>query len=95
MCLLFDTDLSDAGERVAAACSFVKTGANAVLPHLRWELEQVMSRVRPEDLSAAEVAALLAILMPAHSRVIGGPPGRPRLRVIGSRGEHPAPQLAQ
>jgi hypothetical protein len=82
------------GDRVTTACSFVSKGADAVMPHLRWELEQVMSRVRPEDLSAAEVAALLAILMPAHARVIGGPPGRPRLRVLGGRREHPASQLA-
>ena len=94
MCLLFETDLSEVGERINAACSFVKTGADAVVPHLRWELEQVMSRVRPEDLSAAEVAALLAVLMPAHSRVIGGPTGRPRLRVIAGRGKNPTPQLA-
>jgi NADPH:quinone reductase-like Zn-dependent oxidoreductase len=87
-------DVSEVGDRVSAACSFVNSGAGAVLPHLRWELEQVMSRVHPEDLSAAEVAALLAILMPAHARVIGGPPGRPRLRVLGSRREHAAFQPA-
>jgi hypothetical protein len=94
MCLVFDADLSDVRDRVTAACSFVEAGADAVLPHLRWELEQVMSRVRPEDLSAAEVAALLAILMPAHSRVIGGPSGRPRLRVVAGRGKDSTPQLA-
>jgi hypothetical protein len=87
-------DFSEVGDRVTAACSFVNSGAGTVMPHLRWELQQVMSRVRPEDLSAAEVAALLAILMPAHARVIGGPPGRPRLRVLGSRREHAASQPA-
>jgi hypothetical protein len=91
---LFETDFSEVGDRITAACSFVKTGADSVLPHLRWELEQVMSRVRPEDLSAAEIAALLAILMPAHSRVIGGPTGRPGLRVLGVSSKHPAPKLA-
>lgn len=63
-------------------------------PHLRRELEQVMSRVRPHDLSVVEIAALLAILVPAHSRVIGGPAGWPVLRVLGARGEHAAPDLA-
>jgi hypothetical protein len=91
---LFETDFLEVGDRITAACSFVKTGGDSVLPHLRWELEQVMSRVRPEDLSAAEIAALLAILMPAHSRVIGGPTGRPGLRVLGVSGKRPAPKLA-
>jgi hypothetical protein len=68
---------------------------NCLLPHLRWEIQQVMSRVRPDDLSAAEIAALLAILRPAHARVIGGPAGRPLLRLLGTRGEQSAPQLAQ
>ena len=62
-------------------------------PHLRWELQQVMARVQPEDLSAAEIAALLVILRPAHSRVIGGPAARPGLRLLVS-GDQPAPQLA-
>jgi hypothetical protein len=46
------------------------TSGENLLPHLRWELGAVMSRVRPDDLSATEITALLAILMPAHSRVI-------------------------
>jgi len=57
-----------------------------LLPHLRWELEQVMSRVRPADLSGAEIAALLVVLAPAHCRVIGGPASRPGLPVSGTRG---------
>lgn len=64
-------------------------------PHLRWELEEVMSRVRPHDLSIVEVAALLAILVPAHSRVIGRPADRPALPVVRGRREHAAPDLAQ
>jgi hypothetical protein len=70
------TDFSEAGDHIVGARDHVMTDRNGVLPHLRWELEQVMLRVRPQDLSAAEVAGLLAILRPAHSRVIGGPAGR-------------------
>jgi hypothetical protein len=91
---LLETDFSEVGDRIIAACNLVNTGADSVLPHLRWELQQVMSRVRPEDLSAAEIAALLAILEPAHSRVIGGPAGRPRLCVLGVRGQDAAPNFA-
>jgi hypothetical protein len=91
---LFDTESTEVGDRITAAREFVKTDGNSLLPHLRWELQQVMARVRPEDLSAAEIAALLVILTPANSRVIGGPAGRPGLPIVGVRGEHPAPNLA-
>lgn len=65
-----------------------------MLPHLQWQLGEIMGRVKPSDLSAAEVIALLAVLAPAHSRVlIGaiGPPGRPLLRAVGE----PPPELVQ
>jgi hypothetical protein len=75
--------LSDVGGRLNAARGYTKRGRTRVLPHLRWELKQVMSRVRPEDLSANEIADLLAVLTPAHCRVIGGPPGRPGWAVPG------------
>jgi len=64
-------------------------------PHLRRELQQMMSRVRPDDLSVVETAALLAILVPAHRRVVGGPASRPLLRAAGVRSEHAASNLAQ
>jgi hypothetical protein len=89
-----DTEFSEVGGRITAGLDFATTGRNGVLALLRWELQQVMSRVRPEDLSAVEITALLAVLVPAHSRVIGGPAGQPGLRVHGVRGEHPAPKLA-
>jgi hypothetical protein len=85
---MLDSELAEEGEPIGADRDFVKTG-----PHLRWELQQVMSRVRPDDLSAAEISSLLAILIPAHSRVIGGPAGRPALHLVGVRGEHPTPKL--
>jgi hypothetical protein len=88
-----DTEFSEVGDRITAGLDFATMGRNGVLPLLRWELQQLMSRVRPEDLSAVEIAALLAVLAPAHSRVIGGPAGQPGLRVHGVRGEHPAPHL--
>jgi hypothetical protein len=86
---------SEVGNHITAAPLDPETVAgNGVLPHLRWELEQVMTRVRPSDLSASEIAALLGVLRPAHSRVIGGPASRPGLRIIGGRGAQPAPKLA-
>jgi hypothetical protein len=83
-------DFSEVGDHIVGARDHVMTDWNGVLPHLRWELEQVMLRVRPRDLSAAEIAGLLAILRPAHSRVIGGPAGRPGLVVRGASAVSPS-----
>ncbi|MDT5093356.1 MAG: hypothetical protein QOG37_1532 [Mycobacterium sp.] len=91
---MVDTKFSEVRDVVTEMTGAATADQSGVLPHLRWELLQVMSRVRPEDLSAAEIAALLLVLTPAHSRVIGGPALRPGLRVVGIRGEHPAPNLA-
>lgn len=86
--------LSEVGDRINAARGHKKTRHATFLPHLRWELEQVMSRVRPEDLSANEIAELLAVLTPAHCRVIGGPPGRPRLAGSGGGSKQASSQFA-
>jgi hypothetical protein len=88
-----DTDLSGVADPIKGL-DHVPTGRDSSSSHLRWELQQLMSRVRPDDLSADEIVGLLAILRPAHSRVIGGPAGRPRLRILGLGGEHPTPKLA-
>jgi hypothetical protein len=88
------TELAEVGKRIAEGLDDMTTGLNSLSSHLRWELTQVMSRVRPEDLSVVEIAALLVILNPADVRVIGGPAGRPMVRVLGVRGQHPASNLA-
>jgi len=87
---MFDPKLVPLGKVVASTPGPAKTG-----PHLRLELRQLMSGLRPDDLSAAEISGLLAILIPAHARVIGGPAGRPGLRVLRTPGEDAAPKLAQ
>jgi hypothetical protein len=42
-------------------------------PRLRRELQQVLSRVRPDDLSVVELSAILDILISADRRVFGLP----------------------
>lgn len=91
---MVETDIAGVDERITLRRDSVETDVDCLPPHLRLDLLQVMSQVRPEDLSAAEIAALLAILGPALTRVIGGPASRPRLHVLGGRREHPAPDLA-
>lgn len=48
------------------------------------ELDRVMDAVKPEHLTASEVADLLAVLAPAHARIRAGatPPRRPFLAVV-------------
>jgi hypothetical protein len=78
-------EFSQVHERIDAARIEAETAARnglAVMPHLRWELEQVMTRVRPTDLSVVEIAALLVILRLAHTRVIGEPVRRPEAHVV-------------
>lgn len=81
-----DAQLPGVGKRIADGLDDMTAGRNFMSSHLRWELVQLMSRVRPEDLSAVEITALLVILRPADSRVFGRPAGRPQVRVLtGSR----------
>lgn len=79
--------------RMSAKPDQAKRSLRNALPHLRWELRQVMSEVRPEDLSAPEISALLRILEPAHTRIIGGPASRPP--VFAGGGDDPAPDFVQ
>lgn len=39
--------------------------------HCRWELRELMKRVKPSDCTAMEVMAILAVLAPVHARVLG------------------------
>jgi hypothetical protein len=75
---MLDSELFEVVKHIVATGDVAGTS-----PHLRWELQEVMSRVRPDDLSTAEISSLLAILVPAHSRVIGRLTGPPPLRSLG------------
>jgi hypothetical protein len=77
-----DTQLPGVGKHIAGGLEDMTAGRNFMSSHLRWELVHLMSRVRPEDLSAVEITALLVILRPADSRVFGRPAGRPKVRVL-------------
>jgi hypothetical protein len=87
-------EITEVDKPIVTGLDEVTPGENSWSSHLRWELVQVMSRVRPEDLSAVEISALLAILAPADTRVIGGPADRPKMPILGVRGKHPASNLA-
>lgn len=65
------TEVSEPADFVGGGFKDVTTDGILLSSHLRWELQQVLSRVRPEDLSTGEIAALLAVLTPADSRAAG------------------------
>jgi hypothetical protein len=68
---MLESELLVVGGSVGPGGALAKTG-----PQLRWELQQMMSQITPDDLSTAEISCLLAILTPAHARVVGGRIGR-------------------
>lgn len=39
-------------------------------PHMLWELNQIMQRIKPDDLATSEIMGLLAVLVPIHSRFL-------------------------
>lgn len=62
-------------------------------PHLEWEAKQLLSHIPPERMTVGELAALVAVLHAAHTRVLDPPGGRgPTLRIV-TRKE--TPELAE
>jgi hypothetical protein len=73
------SDAVEIGLRVTAGLDFLRTGGGEELrEHYIWVLKQVMGHIKPEDLSTATLVSMLAVLIPEHSRFIGG--GNPAVR---------------
>lgn len=69
--------------RVKAALDAGATDQAKMRPHLVWEAGQMVSRLKAEDLTTCELAALIGVLHAAHARVLTGPTAsRPTLRVL-------------
>lgn len=61
--------------------------------HLKWEAGQMITHLKPDDLTDLELSALIAVLHAAHARILGGPSdSRPTFTLI--PGEEP-PVLSQ
>lgn len=83
---MHDSNAADITERVTAALACPVADEEEMLAHTRWQLNEMMTRVKPADLTPAEIVALLAVLMKPHARVLalsGGPPLRPLLHIVG------------
>lgn len=70
--------------RISAGMDFVAAGNDEdVRGHYLWQVKQLMHALAPEDLSTPELVSLVAVLIPAHSRLLGGQPtGRDSATVL-------------
>lgn len=68
-------------QRVKAALDIADT--NEMRTHLEWEARQMVTHVPPERMTTCELAALVAVLHAAHTRVLTPPGGGgPTLRIV-------------
>jgi hypothetical protein len=67
-------DAPDLCRKVDAALDFIpdEAGEEEMRPYMKWQLNNIMDRISPDDLTTAELMALLAVLAPALSRRLGG-----------------------
>lgn len=78
---------TELGARIAKSVDIIPTpeAEELFLPHMMWQLRAVMDDVKPKDLLPSELIALLAVLIPAHSRVLVAPrppPSGPFLTIL-------------
>lgn len=77
---------TELGERITKSTGILSTPEveQQFLPHMHWLLKTMMNDVKPTDLTPTELLALLAVLVPAHSRVLlaRAPAGGPTLTVL-------------
>lgn len=83
-------------DRVQLAIDFAESADDdEIRPHNMWQLQRMLTDMEPDDLLTTEIVALIAVLVPAHSRwlarrgcvrrqspVLGGDAVTPVLRLI-------------
>jgi hypothetical protein len=78
-----DSELSELRAHIDSMLEVVSTGRRRIRAHLKWEAVQMVTNLKPDDLTTGELAALVAVLHAAHARVITPPTGdRPLLRIV-------------
>ena len=81
------TELNEIRARINTALDIMPTemAADRIRAHLEWEAREMLWHVPPEKMTAAELAALVAVLHSAHARVLTAPVGgKPILRIVAS-----------
>jgi hypothetical protein len=88
-----DSERNEIITRVSGALEVGDSCQHHVRPHLVWEAGQMVTHLKPNDLTTLELAGLIAVLHAAHARVLAGPTStRPTLTIV--PGET-APQLRE
>lgn len=78
-------DGAEIEHRVAAGLHYLDAGGGEELrDHYVWLIRTMLSNLAPDDLSTSTLVSLVALLMPEHSRAIGGEPGRGRRKPRGT-----------
>lgn len=78
-------DRAGLGQRVLQALELT-AGDAALHAHTTWELCELLTRLRPSDLTPAETMGITVILAEAHARKLSSP--RPTIAVPPERGEY-------
>jgi hypothetical protein len=61
----------DIGKRMTAVIQSMSPDTDEYLrPHLMWVIEQIVSTIRPAELTSAELSGLCAVLVPIHGRLL-------------------------
>lgn len=77
------SELDEILTRVKAALDTGSSSPLKMRPHLKWEAGQMVTHLKPDDLTTLELAGLIAVLHTAHARVLAGPSStRPTLTVV-------------
>lgn len=65
--------IAEIQDRITAVVEALPAYADEeIRPHLLWQLREVLARITLGELRSTEVVALLAVLAPAHSRILAG-----------------------
>jgi hypothetical protein len=79
------SELNEIRTRINAALDLMpsEVAEQRIRAHLEWEAREMIAHVSPDKMTTLELAALIAILHSAHSRVLMLPTGgRPTLRIV-------------
>lgn len=84
-----DSERNEIITRVTGALDVGESSQPKMRPHLKWAAGQMVTHLKPDDLTTLELAGLIAVLHAAHARVLDGPSStRPTLAIV--PGEQPA-----
>lgn len=78
-------DADSVNRRVATALEYIYSDADALRPYLEWHYRELMTPLKMCDMTSEELAAMIAVLVPAYARKVSSPAGQ----LCGSLGEVP------